>query len=116
MSKRAPSNKPFRKVLGSAQDASGATIEALECGHTFVSKSAVRAPLCPSRRRCPHCEDEMSFSRWYRIAREYAKDTYGLRGVPVDTWKVMFASSETPQGAAKYLADQEHAYGRTHAF
>lgn len=53
-------------------------------------------------------EREMSWSKYYKLAREYAAAQYGLRRVPVDEWKKYWATGVNFRHAARLINESRN--------
>lgn len=51
---------------------------------------------------------EMSWSKYYKLAREYAVSQYGLRRVPVDKWKEYWATGVPFSHAARLINESKN--------
>lgn len=55
---------------------------------------------------------EISWSRWYRLARYEAAFRYGLRGIPIDAYKTQWALGDSVQAGVKRIAEFRASYGK----
>lgn len=51
---------------------------------------------------------EISWFKYYKLAREYADAQYGLRRVPVDTWKTYWATGVSFTHAARLVNESRN--------
>ncbi len=51
------------------------------------------------------------WAKWYSDARAEAEFRFGLRRVPVDTWKTLYAQGDSPQEAARIVEQSNMSYG-----
>lgn len=54
---------------------------------------------------------DMTWSRWYYVARDEMALRYGMRGAPKDRYKEQFALGKTPHEGVREMAESYDARG-----